>query len=64
MPLTDKERRELKKAGYVYHGSLGKWMKPDEIKKHNESMETVAQAEFWIAIIIVFCIFVWILSHV
>ena len=42
----------------------GKWMKPDEIKKHNESMETVAQAEFWIAIIIVFCIFVWILSHV
>jgi hypothetical protein len=64
MALSNEERKQLKSAGYVYNRSLGKWMKPDEIEKHNESMETIAQFETWIALIVVLFIFIWIFSYV
>lgn len=48
MALTDKERRELKKQGFVYERRLARWMKPEEIDEYYRKKEQSEQIEFLI----------------
>ena len=39
MPLTHKERKELKDAGYVYHRQSRQWMLPEAIERYEAEQE-------------------------
>jgi hypothetical protein len=60
--LTNKERKELKEQGYVYHRHFGKWMMPEEIERHEDNIKTAEQFEFWVGLIMVVGVFIWMFS--
>lgn len=62
MALSNKERQELKDEGYVYHRSLGQWMKPEEIETHDRNMEAAEQFQFYACLAMAIGIFIWIFS--
>ena len=62
MATSNEERKELKKAGYVYNRSLSKWMTPAEIQKHEDGVEMAEQFTTMVGLIISAGIFIWIFS--
>ena len=63
MALTNKERKELKEQGYVYHRQFGKWMKPEEIERHENNLQSAEQFEVWVMLIMAIGVFIWMFSQ-
>lgn len=63
MALTNEERKKLKAQGYVYHQQFRKWMKPEEIERHENNLQFVEQFEFWVYLIMVIGAFIWMFSQ-
>ena len=62
MATSNEARKQLKRAGYVYNRSLGKWMTPEEIQKHQDGVEMAEQFSTIVGLIIAAGIFIWIFS--
>ena len=63
MALTNKERKELKEQGYVYHRQFGRWMKPEEIERYETNLQSAEQFEFWVMLIMAIGVFIWMFSQ-
>ena len=61
MALTNKERKELKDAGYVYYRRAQKWMTPQEIEEHEAAEERAEQMALYIGYAAVFGVFIFFL---
>lgn len=59
--LSNKERAELKRQGYVYDRHLGKWMHHEEQKEYYKEVEKAESLERVIVLIAIFGIFIWFL---